>query len=305
MEERFPTVAPDHIERLIPGIPVVILAGGRGARFDHESQVLPKPMIEVAGKPILQHIIDGLVAQGFREFIVAGGYLWETIDAWFASIGEGPFAFGLGDVEWKQYGVEYPDLCGIKVVVADTGEDSHTGERLVRLRELIKSRRFVLTYGDGLSDVQMADVLAEHFRDWSEMGRTIDDQIVHHPAHEPPLVTLTAVNPPGRFGTLDFNPNYWHHVRRFLEKGSDDWINGGFMVVESEFIWRYLDDSDGSYRLEDDALPAAAEHWRMRAYRHSGYWRCMDTRRDREQIEEDVKYAQGLPWRRDMMEKKA
>ncbi|MBV9125681.1 MAG: NTP transferase domain-containing protein [Planctomycetes bacterium] len=293
-------------------LPVVILAGGRGARFDHESQVLPKPMISVAGKPILQHIIDGLVVQGFREFIVAGGYLWEAIDAWFHATGRGPFCLGhypVGNgtnerVEYKQYGVEYPDLCGIKVVVVDTGAGSHTGERLVRLRELIQGRRFVLTYGDGLSDVQMQDVLDEHLHDWSEMGRLEDGAVKPHPAHQPPLLTLTAVNPPGRFGVLDFNPTYWHHVRTFREKGSDDWINGGFMIVESEFIWRYLEDDWGSFKLEDDAMPACAEHWRMRAYRHSGYWRCMDTRRDREQIEEDVKFAQGLPWRRDMMEEK-
>lgn len=280
-------------------VPVVILAGGRGARFDHESQVLPKPMIEVAGRPILQHIIDGFVSQGFREFIVPTGYLGERIREHFERTGS---RFSWNHPEGKcHYRLQHQgDPYFVKCW--DTGEDSHTGERLVRIAPVIANRRFVLTYGDGLSDVRMSDVLALHEE------RAVWDEGDDHPAHTPPIVTLTAVNPPGRFGTLDFNGSYWKHVRRFSEKGSDEWISGGFMVCEPELLSVIQDPEltklgDGSnLQLEAEALPELARRWLLRAHRHRGYWRCMDTRRDLEQIEQDVDLANGLlPWRRDMM----
>lgn len=283
-------------------VPVVILAGGRGARFDHESQVLPKPLIEVCGRPILRHIIDGFVAQGFREFIVAAGYLGEEIDRYFKVLGKGPFAYSNGDLPWRQYGLEYHD-CGVKVVVADTGVDSHTGERLYRVAPLIEGRRFVLTYGDGLSDVDMKKVMEKHLLDSKDTkiwwGSERPEETV------PPLITITAVQPPGRFGAIEFyNIDDWGagEVKSFQEKPNDAWINGGFMVVEPQFIGKYLEDDWGTYRLESQAMPAVARHGFMRAYKHTGYWQCMDTRRDLEQIEADVRLANGLlPWRRDMM----
>ncbi len=130
----------------------------------------------------------------------------------------------------------------------------------------------------------MVDVMAEHTNDLN-------------PASRQPLVTLTAVNPPGRFGVLEFNGGYRNHVRRFSEKSSDEWINGGFMIVEPEFIPKYLEDDMGTYQLEREALPALADHWMLRAYRHSGFWACMDTRRDLEKIESDVLgHGGSLPW---------
>jgi glucose-1-phosphate cytidylyltransferase len=270
----------------------VILCGGRGARFDHETQVLPKPLIEVAGKPILRHIMDSLEAQGVTLFILAVGYLGDEIvhhfeyDGGYACLGQqnGCFQF-----------IRKDGKGGVKIV--DTGQDSHTGERLARLRSYI-DRRFLLTYGDGLSDVQVSDVLDEHTRDYAAMpcNQAEDGKVIPHPAHEPPLVTLTAVNPPGRFGVLQFNPNYWHHVREFREKTNDEWINGGFMIVEPEFIDRMVT-SYGTMCLEDEALPGAASLWKLRAHRHKGYWRCMDSRRDLELIEFDVEMSGGkLPW---------
>lgn len=277
-------------------IPVVILAGGKGARFDHESQVLPKPLIEVAGKPILRHIIDSFVQQGFREFYIAGGYLVNEINRYFVETGKGPFAYGIGDLIWWQFGVECED-CGIKVVVVDTGEECHTGGRVAKLRQFL-DKTFVLTYGDGLSDVDMDDVIGHHLRDYTKLSwcQYEDGTVADHPAHKPPLVTLTAVNPPGRFGTLRFNPAYQHHVRAFLEKGNDEWINGGFMVMEPEFIDRYLIEDAGVRQLENEALPMAAAEWRLRAHKHTGYWQCMDTRRDLEQIEQDVEDYGCMPW---------
>lgn len=281
-------------------MPVVILAGGRGARFDHESQVTPKPLIPVAGRPIIWHIIDGLMVQGFRRFYVAGGYLCHQFY-------DGPYEFD-SDLQWHYHGErfggwDYSGPDGASILVVNTGERSGTGERVWRLREHIGQQRFVLTYGDGLSDVQMSDVLAEHTRDWR-----MDSAEDWHPAFSSPLVTLTAVNPPGRFGTLHFNGAYHHHVRSFHEKGAVEWINGGFMVCEPEIFPHFWDDGEpgireaGFFSLEEGVLPYLASKWLLRAHRHSGYWRCMDTRRDLETIEADVERANGLlPWRRDMM----
>ncbi len=293
-------------------IPVVILAGGRGARFDHESQVKPKPMIEVAGKPILQHIIDGFVAQGFREFIVATGYLGQSISDHFDFDGRSTIlaidwrvADGRAGESKNEYrgGMQefYYDVDGdapftpVRVKVIGTGLDSHTGERLWRLRDVIGNSRFILTYGDGLSDVPMDDVLAQH-------GVTSA------------CVTMTAVRPPGRFGVVEFQKLEYGHVigdstqysptivTSFQEKADVGWINGGFMVCEPWFIDRYLDSGN---ELESMALSKLAndgaihyERGGLHAYKHEGYWRAMDSRRDLEQIESDVKLAGRLPWLR-------
>lgn len=283
-------------------IPVVILAGGRGARFDHESQVLPKPLIEVAGRPMLRHIIDGFVAQGFREFYVAAGYLGHEIDLYFKVAGRGPFAYSNGDLTWRQYGLQYHDS-GASVFVVDTGLDSHTGERVLKLASLIGSRRFVLTYGDGLSDVDMKKVIAQHELDSRSRkiwwGSDRPDETV------PAIMTITTVCPEGRFGSVELHKqDDWHvgQVKSFQEKPRDAWINGGFMVVEPQFIEEYLSGPGSVPQLENQAMAAVASVGLMRAYKHNGYWRCMDTRRDLEQIESDVKLANGLlPWRKDLM----
>lgn len=247
-------------------IPVVILAGGRGARFDHESQVMPKPMIEVAGRPMLQHLIDSLVSQGFREFIVLTGFLHERIDSHFEHMGllVAPWTYACFDFGHHRYAVR----------IVDTGVDAHTGQRLWRARDVIGNRRFVLTYGDGLSDVDMAAVLAQHERTGAG-------------------VTLTAVHPPGRFGIVEFDGDDTL-VDMFHEKSDVDWINGGFMVMEPEFIGQYI---EGEFELESTALRELAASGGLHAYRHYGFWMCMDTRRDREQIERAVQMNGGkLPW---------
>ena len=249
-------------------VPVVVLAGGMGARFDHESQVTPKPMITLFGKPILQHIIDSMVAQGFRRFIVLTGYLHEQIDAYFGRKGSlfAPWSYAIGGD--SPYVVE----------TCFTGDDSNTGRRVAMAQARIGHRRFVLTYGDGLADVDMAAVIRQH----EESGAG---------------VTLTAVRPPGRFGVLSFAPSCSHEqtlVESFYEKSSSDWINGGFMVVEPEFVQQYI---EGEFELESTALVELAASGGLHAYRHEGYWRCMDTRRDRDQIIEDVRRSNdGFPW---------
>jgi len=264
----------------VAGVPVVILAGGRGARFDHESQVLPKPLIKVAGKPMLQHIIDSLALQGFREFIVAAGYLGNAIRRHFEEAGDDAVSCPRIDDPQPWHWVY--TLAGgmLRVTVVDTGQDAHTGLRLWRVREHIAGRRFVLTYGDGLSDVGMHAVLRQH-----ELTGA--------------AVTMTAVHPPSRFGLIRFAPHSGSSgaVASFDEKPSGGWINGGFMVVEPEFIEQYI---EGEFELESTALRELAASGGLHAYRYTGYWRCMDTRRDLEQIEADVAAAGGrLPWLRD------
>lgn len=276
-------------------IPVVILAGGRGARFDHESDVLPKPLIEVAGKPILEHIVDGFVAQGFKNFIIATGHLHEKVDAWVLSQAKdiSHMMFYYGPRTWSRR------ADGASIMAVDTGEDSHTGKRLgVLYSKGYLDRPFVLTYGDGLSDVQMIDVI-EHHEHFSERGR------IQGRWGREPLLTLTTVNPPGRFGVVKFFDGMPDGmVKEFGEKPTADWINGGFMYVDPRFVEQFIitDEPHGHEELEAYAIKAAALNRQVLALRHTGYWRCMDTRRDLEQIEADVKLANGLlPWRKDLV----
>lgn len=279
----------------LKNIPVVILAGGRGARFDHESQVKPKPMIEVVGQPMLRQIIDGFISQGFREFIVATGYLGEQIREYFDAVGS---KFSFDEDEGIQHTVHH-GIMGEPIFVKcyDTGLESNTGDRVRKLKQVIDGRRFVLTYGDGLSDVNMADVLDHH--DWAHKSWE-QERLT---GFSPPLVTMTAVRPPGRFGVLEvvsdgeWSTNFAAVVKSFEEKPAQGLINGGFMVVEPGFITQYLEPY-GS--LEGDALRRLASDGLMQAVVHGGYWRCMDTRRDLEQIEQDVLDGDGrLPWLRE------
>lgn len=273
----------------LASIPVVIFAGGRGSRFDHESQVVPKPMIEVAGKPILEHIIESLELQGLRRFIVASGYLSYMIIRHFRQ--HSGYVTHFDGRDGTVFGrTDTPST----VLVAYTGDDSHTGRRLWEVRKAIGKHRFMMTYGDGLSNVDMAAVITQHERAW-----TISADPLYRFSNPPgPLVTMTVVHPPGRFGIveLDGRQNYGPVVQSFCEKPSLGWINGGFMVAEPEFIEQYI---EGEFELESTALRELAACERLQAYRHEGFWMCMDTRRDREQIEAAVLVNGGrLPWLR-------
>lgn len=280
-------------------ISVVILAGGRGARFDHESQVVPKPLIEVAGKPMLGHIMDLYEAQGFRRFIVLGGYKWELVHQYMAT------RYECSDLP-RDYIRCYGDRGGQVVShLFDTGIDASTGDRLIELAwDMMPTPEFLggsdfylLTYGDGLCDVSIHDLIETHLTNRHFKPNERRD----------PIVTLTAVNPPGRFGVIDFeDKDELAHGRidRFTEKGADEWINGGFMVVDQGAVIRYVPKEPWAQRphesFETGALPRMAWDGNLFGYKHDGYWRCMDTRRDLERIEQDVKENGGkLPWLRD------
>jgi len=244
-------------------VKVVILAGGYGTRLAEETEKIPKPLVPIGSYPILQHIINSFYDQGFTEFHVAGGYKWELIKAWFEK--------------------SLPDFPqGMNVSVTNTGLDTCTGGRLKRLEESLMDDPFILTYGDGLADINFNMLLDHHIR----MRAGV------HPTHAT-MVTLTAVNPPSRFGRLQIEHGL---CEIFTEKGQDPdgWINSGFYVCQREV----LDMIPGDACVwEKDILSQLAIQGRLAAFQHNGEFQMMDTWRDRKYLE-DV-WAQGSPfWRR-------
>jgi glucose-1-phosphate cytidylyltransferase len=254
----------------------VILAGGFGSRLSEETQVKPKPMIEVGGKPILWHIMKIYAAYGVNDFIVCCGYKGYLIKQYFADyfLNEADCRFDLKNnrMEVLRNGVE-----PWNVTLVDTGENTMTGGRLKRVRKYIGEETFHFTYGDGVSDVNLSDLVSFH-RD------------------QRALATLTAIQPPGRFGALTLGPAQTH-VHGFREKPGGDgegaWINGGFFVVEPAAI-DYVADDATVWEREPLELMARADQ--LAAYKHRGFWQSMDTLRDRMVLEELWKSGTP-PWR--------
>jgi glucose-1-phosphate cytidylyltransferase len=235
---------------------VVILAGGLGTRLSEETEIKPKPMVEIGGHPVIWHIMKHYAGHGFREFIIALGYKGGEIKRFFldynrlrASVtvdlatGRSSFHGGIPE-DWT-------------VHLIDTGITTSTGGRVKRLQPWLEGGTFMLTYGDGVSDVDLGDLLRFH----EKQGR---------------LASVTAVRPPARFGGLVFDGDL---VSQFTEKPQigEGWINGGFMVLEPG-VFKYLDGDDSN--LEADALERLAADHQLAAYRHDGFWQCMDTLRD-------------------------
>jgi glucose-1-phosphate cytidylyltransferase len=251
---------------------VVILAGGFGSRLAEETEIKPKPMVEIGGRPILWHIMKHYAHYGFKEFFIALGYKGESIKRYFLDYCalDGNLTAHLADGKVEVDSKHSEDWI---VNLIETGLDTLTGGRVKRLEPWLKDGTFMLTYGDGVSNVDLRDLL--HF----------------HRSHEK-LVTVTAVRPPARFGGLIFDGDL---VAEFTEKPQigEGWINGGFLVCEPA-IFSYLEGDDNS--LEADALERLAADRQLTAYRHEGFWQCMDTLRD-------VRLLEGLwqsgkpPWR--------
>lgn len=252
---------------------VVILAGGFGTRILEESQYKPKPMIEIGGKPILWHIMKGYSAYGFNEFIICAGYKQYVIKEWFAD-----YFLHTCDVTFdfardNAVTVHNKKTEPWKVTVVDTGLDTMTGGRLRRVENFLDREPFLMTYGDGLSDVNISDLVEEHFRS----GR---------------YATLTAVLPEGRFGVMDMEGT---RIKSFREKSKTDmgWINGGFMVLEPEAL-KYISGDETVF--EREPLERLAEEGQLTAYKHTGFWQCMDTLRDKQLLER--LWAGGhAPWK--------
>jgi glucose-1-phosphate cytidylyltransferase len=251
---------------------VVILAGGYGTRLMEESVLRPKPMVEIGGMPILWHIMKVYSSQGFNEFVICCGYKGYVIKEYFAnySLHRSDVTFDTrdGSMEVHQNTSE-----PWRVTLVDTGLDSLTGGRIRRVEPYLDGEAFFMTYGDGLADVNLNELLACHKR-------------------EGKLSTLTAVQPPGRFGGLQLDGD---HVREFREKPTGDggWINGGFFVIESAAL-KYVEDDQTSW--EGDALRQLAAEKQLAAYRHEGFWMPMDTLREKQTLERLWNAGQA-PWK--------
>jgi glucose-1-phosphate cytidylyltransferase len=234
----------------------VILAGGVGSRLAEETDATPKPMVEIGGPPILWHIMKIYAAAGFREFVIALGYKPEVIKSYFLSYNhlrsDLTIDFGSGGIE--MHDGERDDW---KVHLIDTGVETQTGGRLKRLTAWLSDGTFLMTYGDGVANIDIRRLIEFH----RSHGR---------------LATVTAVRPPARFGGMDFDGDL---VAEFTEKPQigEGWINGGFFVLEPKVL-DYIDHDATAF--EREPLERLAQDNQLVAYRHEGFWQCMDTLRD-------------------------
>lgn len=252
---------------------VAILAGGVGTRILEETEIKPKPMVEVGGRPILWHIMRHYAHFGFNDFVVALGYKGEVIKKYmvdYCSLNSNlKINLQTGDI-MRNGGGYKPDW---NVELIDTGLFTQTGGRIKRLQPFIGNERFMLTWGDGVSDINLHDLLAFH----RSHGK---------------LATLTAVRPPARFGYLELDGQT---VTEFSEKPQtkEGWINGAFFVLEPE-IFKYIDGDKTHW--EREPLEQLARDGQLMAYQHTSFWQCMDTMRDRKLLEE-LWQSGHAPWK--------
>ena len=252
---------------------VGILAGGLGTRLSEESAVKPKPMVEIGGRPILWHILKCYAAFGFKEFVIGLGYKGEVIKDYFVNYRHRSSSLTVS-LSTGQMGVhEGGDSEDWTVHLLDTGSTAQTGGRVKRIAEFIGSETFMLTYGDGVANIDFQKLLAFH----RSHGK---------------LATVTAVRPPARFGGLRFDGAM---VKEFTEKPQigEGWINGGFFVLEPS-VRDYIDGADTMFEMEP--LERLAQEGQLGAYRHEQFWQCMDTLRDLRLLE--GLWAEGCaPWK--------
>jgi len=251
---------------------IVILAGGLGTRLAEMTGEVPKPMVLVGGYPILWHIMNIYASKGFTDFVIALGYKADVIKQYFLNYSSLNSDFtidmGRGSVEWHNEAQE-----NWRVTLVDTGMDTMTGGRIRRLKEFLDDEPFMLTYGDGVADI---DVGALHD---------------FHRANGK-MVTVSTVHPGARFGELDLDGTI---VKSFKEKPqtTQGWVNGGFFVMQPEFL--DLIDGDSTV-LEQEPLEEVAANGELAAYRHEGFWQCMDTVRDRNYLEQ-LWSENRAPWK--------
>lgn len=251
---------------------VVILAGGLGTRLSEETHLKPKPMIEIGGKPVLWHIMKIYSTHGINDFVICCGYLGYQIKEYFANyflhMSDVTFDMARNHMEVHQNNVE-----PWRVTLVDTGDDTMTGGRLKRVKSYLGAEDFCLTYGDGVGNVNIRDLIAHH----RKQGL---------------LATVTAVQPPGRFGSLDITQG---KVTGFVEKphGDGGWINGGFFVLSPKVI-DYIEGDQTFW--EREPMEKLARDRNLSAYTHAGFWHPMDTLRDKNYLEK--LWASGnAPWK--------
>ncbi len=251
----------------------IILAGGFGSRLSEETGLIPKPMVDIGGKPILHHIMDWYASFEIREFAIAAGYKANVIKDYFLNLANNQTDFTI-DLKNNEKTLLGESIIDWEVTIVDTGLETLTGGRLKRLKQTIGSDTFLMTYGDGISDVDIAKLIRFH----KSHGK---------------MITVTAVHPIARFGEIILNDS--SEVLQFKEKPQtqDGWINGGFFVVEPAFL--ELIEGDDTI-LEKEPLEKAAQMGELMAYRHEDFWYCMDTIRDRDTLRE-MWQSENAPWK--------
>ncbi|OVE67352.1 glucose-1-phosphate cytidylyltransferase [Clostridium diolis] len=254
---------------------VVILAGGFGTRISEESHLKPKPMIEIGDRPILWHIMKTYSYYGHNDFIICAGYKQHIIKQYFAEYylhgSDVTFDFSNnGDIIIHNNFSE-----PWKVTVVDTGLNTMTGGRIKRIKDYVGNEPFMMTYGDGVCDIDINELLEFH-------------------TEHKKIATMTAIQPGGRFGTLEIGDD--NTINRFAEKRKEDggWINAGYMVLEPK-IFDYIEGDSTTF--EKEPLEKVSQEGQLNAYRHDGFWQCMDTLRDKELLEK--LWSEGkAPWKK-------
>lgn len=245
---------------------VVILCGGQGTRLREQTEVLPKPMVEIGGRPILWHIMKSYAHYGLTDFVLCLGYKGHIIKDYFINyeVRTNDLTVTLGDPPAVSVDRQHTEK-GWTISLVDTGEKAMTGARVFRIRDYVGDEPFCLTYGDGLGSINIRELMDFH----RGHGKT---------------VTVTGVRPPGRFGELELDGD---RVRAFAEKPqvTESFINGGFFVIEPSFFDRYLSDDD-DLTLEREPLQNAAADGEMMMFPHTGFWQCMDTYREWKLLQE-------------------
>jgi glucose-1-phosphate cytidylyltransferase len=252
---------------------VLILAGGLGTRLSEETVIKPKPMVEIGGKPILWHIMKMYAHHGFNEFVILLGYKGYYIKEYFTNyfLHQNDLTVDLSNntIDFhKSYAEDW------KITLIETGETSMTGGRIKRAKTYINNEPFLLTYGDGVSDVNIAETVKFH----QNHGK---------------MMTVTAIQPEGRYGILNFDGKT--NVKGFLEKpkGDGSWINGGFFVCQPQVL-DYIEND--STIFERYPLETIANEGQLEAYKHGGFWQCMDTLRDKTKLQELWESGEA-PWK--------
>ncbi len=242
---------------------VLILAGGLGSRLGEETQLIPKPMVKIGSKPILWHIMKLYAMAGFNEFILLLGYKSDVIKDYFIN-----YKKYSGNIEIDLSTDTYSNLSNVsenwKITMLETGEETLTGSRIKQARQFTADQPFLLTYGDGVANIDLKKLVSFHKK-------------------KKRYLTMTSVQPDGRFGTFEADED--DIVTSFVEKpkGQGSWINGGFFVCEPE-IFNYI--SDGSKVIfEESTMQALAREKKIATYRHNGFWKCMDTIKDKKELE--------------------
>ena len=249
---------------------VILLAGGFGTRLSEYTNIIPKPMVNIGNKPILWHIMNRYSKYGHKDFYLALGYKAEIIKEYFLNYKSlnSDFSINLENGNVISHQIDNKDW---NITLVNTGDETMTGGRVKRMKNFIGNETFLLTYGDGISDIDINDLINFH----KKHGK---------------MVTVSAVRPPARFGELDIQDT---RVISFKEKPQlhEGWINGGFFVIEPGFFDLIKDDS---IMLEREPLEIVANLGELMAYKHFGFWQCMDTKRDHDLLEE--LWSKNAPW---------